>query len=55
MKRNIKESSTAGATSAGAIATCSTGLHFPLSTRLPKTDVFGYTEYKPSEDKNKKK
>lgn len=54
MKKDIKESSTAGATSAGAIATVSTGLNFPLLTRLPKTDIYGYSEYKGSEKKKPK-
>lgn len=41
-KKNIKENASSGATSAGAIASVSTGLHYPLHRRLPPTDFFGY-------------
>ena len=48
-KRKIDEDASAGATSSGAIASTSTGLHFPLLNRLPPINVF------PAKDKIKKK
>lgn len=44
--KKIDENASAGATSAGGIASVSSGLHFPLVTRLPKSNFFGYKEYK---------
>lgn len=46
MKKNIKENSSAGSTSSGSIASNVCGLHYPLITRLPKTNFFGMKEYK---------
>lgn len=47
MSKKLKENASSGSTSAGNIASCSTGLHFPLLTRLPKSILFGgYTEVK---------
>lgn len=47
-EKKINENASAGATSAGGIASCSTGLNFPLLKRMPKTEIFkGYQEYKP--------
>lgn len=47
MSKKLKENASSGATSAGNIASTSTGLHFPLMRRLPKTILFGgYTEVK---------
>lgn len=51
MKKKIKENASAGATSAGAVASVSTGLNYPLLRRMPPTNFFGYKEYKV---KNKK-
>lgn len=48
MKKNkVNENASAGATSAGNVASVSSGLNFPLITRLPKSNFFGYKEYKP--------
>lgn len=47
-KKNISETASSGATSAGAIASTSSGLHFPLAKRLPPINVF------PTKDKKKK-
>lgn len=44
--KKITENASAGATSAGNIASVSSGLNFPLITRLPKTNFFGYKVYK---------
>lgn len=44
--KKLKENATAGATSAGGIASVSTGLNFPLLTRMPKSNFFGYKEVK---------
>lgn len=41
-KKNIKENAPTASTSAGAIASVSTGLHYPLHRRLPPTNFFGY-------------
>lgn len=46
MKNKIKENASAGATSAGAVASVSTGLNYPLLRRMPPTNFFGYKEYK---------
>lgn len=53
MKRNntIKESASAGATSSGSIASVSSGLNFPILTRLPKSNFFGYKEVKTPKNK----
>ncbi|AZU98263.1 hypothetical protein SEPL_108 [Salmonella phage SE_PL] len=54
MSKKLKENASSGATSAGSIASVSTGLHFPLMKRLPKTILFGgYTEVN-MEKKDKK-
>jgi|AGFS01.1.fsa_nt_gi hypothetical protein len=54
MSKKLKENASSGATSAGAIASVSSGLHFPLMKRLPATNLFGgYTEVKM--DKKEKK
>lgn len=46
MKKKIKENASAGATSAGAVASVSTGFNYPLLRRMPPTNFFGYKEYK---------
>lgn len=46
-KKKVNENASAGATSAGSIASVSGGLNYPLITRMPKTNFFGYKEYKP--------
>jgi hypothetical protein len=51
-KNKLKENASAGATSAGAIASVSTGLNYPLLRRMPPTNFFGY---KVVETKNKDK
>lgn len=51
MKKKLKENSSVGATSAGSIASVSTGLHYPLLKRIPPTNFFGYKEYKIKKDK----
>lgn len=52
MSKKLKENASSGATSAGSIASVSSGLNFPLLKRLPATNIFGgYTEVKV---KNKK-
>lgn len=52
MSKKLKENASSGATSAGNIASCSTGLHFPLFKRIPATNLFGgYTEVKMKKDK----
>ncbi|SOK58563.1 hypothetical protein [Yersinia phage fHe-Yen9-04] len=52
MKNNkINENASAGSTSAGSIATVSGGLNYPLTSRLPPTNFFGYKEYKPKKHK----
>lgn len=53
MKKKIQENSSAGATSAGSIATVSSGLNFPLHKRIPPTNFFGYKEYKIKDKKDK--
>ncbi len=40
----LNESASAGATSAGAIATTATGLNFPMQRRLPTTTIFQMAE-----------
>ena len=48
--KKLKESASAGATSAGAIASnCGGGLNFPLFTRMPKSSF----EYKIVKTKKK--
>ena len=55
MSNKLKENASAGSTSAGSIASCSTGLHFPLFKRIPATNLFGgYTEVKMKKDKKDK-
>lgn len=49
-KRKLEENASAGATSAGGIATVTGGLNYPLLTRLPKSNFFGYKEYKSKKD-----
>lgn len=51
MKKDIKENASTGATSAGSIASNTQGLHYPIITRLPKSNFFGMKEYKPKKDK----
>lgn len=51
MKKKLKENASAGATSAGAVASISTGLNYPLLKRIPPTNFFGYKEYKIKKDK----
>ncbi|GAB0877556.1 hypothetical protein MZ16F87_41740 [Escherichia coli] len=51
-KTKLKENASAGATSAGAVASVSTGLNYPLLRRMPPTNFFGY---KVVETKNKDK
>ncbi len=46
-KKQVNETASTGSTSAGAVASVSTGLNFPLLTRMPKTDIYGYSEYNP--------
>ena len=48
-KKKLDETASAGATSAGGIASTAGGLHFPLLKRLPPINVF------PAKDKKKKK
>ncbi len=50
-KKKIDETASAGATSSGSVASVSGGLNFPLMTRLPKTNFFGYKEYKDKRDR----
>lgn len=45
-KKKIDENASSGATSAGSVASVSGGLNYPLITRMPKTNFFGYKEYK---------
>lgn len=54
-KKKINETASAGATSAGAIATNASGFNFPLNKRLPPTNLFGYTEYDIDKETKKKK
>ena len=54
MSKKLKETASAGVTSAGNIASVSSGLHFPLLKRLPATNIFGgYTEVKIKDKKDK--
>lgn len=54
MSKKLKENASAGSTSAGSIASVSTGLHYPLLKRLPATNLFGgYTEVKMKDKKDK--
>lgn len=39
-KKKLDETASAGATSAGAVASVSSGLNFPLLRRMPPTNVF---------------
>lgn len=50
MNKKLKENASAGATSAGAIASVAGGLNYPLLTRIPKSNFFGYKEHKPKKD-----
>ena len=54
MSKKLKENASSGATSAGSIASCSTGLHFPLLKRLPATNIFGGYKEVPMKDKKDK-
>ena len=47
----IKENATSGATSSGSIASVNTGLNFPILSRMPKTNFFGYKEVKKANKK----
>lgn len=49
-KKKLEENASAGSTSAGGIASVSGGLNYPLLTRLPKSNFFGYKEYKSKKD-----
>lgn len=46
MKKKVNENASSGATSAGAIASVSGGLNYPLLKRVPPTNFFGYKEVK---------
>lgn len=52
--KKINENASAGATSAGAIASVSGGLNYPLLKRLPPSNFFGYKEVKMDDKKDKK-
>lgn len=52
MKKTINENASSGSTSSGSIASSTNGLHYPLVTRLPKTNFFGMKEYKKKDKKN---
>lgn len=54
-KSKVNESASAGATSAGAIATVANGLHYPLTKRIPPTNFFGYVEWDTKNNKPKGK
>lgn len=51
MKKKVNENASAGATSAGSVASVSTGLNYPLLKRMPPTNFFGYKEVKIKKDK----
>ncbi len=51
MKKKVNENASGGATSAGGIASVSTGLNYPLLKRMPPTNFFGYKEVKLKKDK----
>ena len=56
MKKKVNESATSGATSAGAVASVNTGLHFPLIKRMPPSTLFGgYEEVQTDSTKKSKK
>jgi hypothetical protein len=56
MNKKLKENASSGSTSAGNIASCSTGLHFPLFKRMPATNLFGgYNEVEMKKSKKDKK
>lgn len=46
MKKKISENASSGSTSAGGIASVSSGLNYPLLSRLPPSNFFGYKEVK---------
>lgn len=50
-KKKVNENASSGATSAGGIASVSTGLNYPLLSRMPPTNFFGYKEVKVKKDK----
>lgn len=55
MSKKLKENASSGATSAGNVASVSSGLHFPLLKRLPATNIFGgYKEVKMKDTKDTK-
>lgn len=54
-KNKVSESASAGATSAGAIASVSNGLHFPLNKRIPPANFFGYEVWDTKKAKPKDK
>ena len=56
MKKKVNESASAGATSAGSIASTPGGLNFPLIRRMPPTNIFNSTSevYRKSKKKNGK-
>lgn len=45
MNKKLKENAGSGSTSAGAIASVTSGFNYPLLTRIPKSNFFGYKEY----------
>lgn len=51
MKKKVNENASAGATSAGSVASVSSGLNYPLLKRMPPTNFFGYKEVKLKKDK----
>ncbi|WEM33352.1 hypothetical protein EJP02_291 [Escherichia phage EJP2] len=53
--KKLKENASAGATSAGAIASVPTGLHYSILMRIPKSDFFGYSEVDETGKKKTKK
>ena len=44
MKKKVNENASAGATSAGSVASVAGGLNYPLLKRLPPSNFFGYKE-----------
>lgn len=54
-KKKLSEAASSGGTSAGSIASVPSGFNFPIITRLPPSNMFGYSEYKPKEEKEDKK
>lgn len=52
--KKLSENASSGSTSAGSIASVPSGFNFPIITRLPPSNMFGYSEYKPKEEDKKK-